>query len=79
MIPITFLGCVYYSWSSLEPIRWLQVAVLVNPLVYISLGFRAALTDASHMSLWAVYGALIGFAALFTWLGITGFKRRVLS
>jgi ABC-2 type transport system permease protein len=79
VIPITFLGCVYYSWSSLEAIRWLQIAVLVNPLVYISEGFRAALTDASHMSLWAVYGALIGFAALFTWLGITGFKRRVLS
>jgi ABC-2 type transport system permease protein len=79
VIPITFLGCVYYSWSSLEPIRWLQIAVLVNPLVYVSEGFRAALTDASHMSLWAVYGALIGFAALFTWLGITGFKRRVLS
>jgi ABC-2 type transport system permease protein len=79
VIPITFLGCVYYSWSSLEPIRWLQVAVLVNPLVYISEGFRAALTASPTMSLWAVYGALIGFAALFTWLGITGFKRRVLS
>jgi ABC-2 type transport system permease protein len=79
VIPITFLGCVYYSWSSLEPIRWLQIAVLVNPLVYISEGFRAALTASSTMSLWAVYGALIGFAALFTWLGISGFKRRVLS
>ena len=79
VIPITFLGCVYYSWSSLEPIRWLQIAVLVNPLVYISEGFRAALTTSSTMSLWAVYGALIGFAALFTWLGISGFKRRVLS
>ena len=31
------------------------------------------------MSLWAVYAALIGFSALFTWLGINGFKRRVLS
>lgn len=79
VIPITFLGCVYYSWSSLEPIRWLQIVVLANPLVYISEGFRAALTNAPTMSLWAVYGALIGFAALFTWLGITGFKRRVLS
>lgn len=79
VIPITFLGCVYYSWSSLEAIRWLQVAVLVNPLVYISEGFRAALTTSSTMNLWAVYGALIGFAALFTWLGISGFKRRVLS
>ncbi|HEU5308016.1 MAG TPA: ABC transporter permease [Acidimicrobiia bacterium] len=79
VIPITFLGCIYYSWSSLQTIKWLQILVLVNPLVYISEGFRAALTNAPHMSLWAVYGALIGFAALFTWLGINGFKRRVLS
>jgi ABC-2 type transport system permease protein len=79
VIPLTFLGCVYYSWSSLAPIRWLQVLVLLNPLVYMCEGFRAALTTAPHMSLWAVYGALIGFSALFTWLGINGFKKRVLS
>jgi ABC-2 type transport system permease protein len=79
VIPITFLGCIYYSWSSLSTIKWLQIIVLVNPLVYISEGFRAALTNSPHMSLWAVYGALLGFAALFTWLGINGFKRRVLS
>lgn len=79
VIPITFLGCVYYSWSSLETIRWLQILVLANPLVYISEGFRAALTNSAHMSLWTVYGALLVFAALFTWLGINGFKRRVLS
>ena len=42
-------------------------------------GARAALTTSPHMSLWAIYGALIGFSALFTWLGINGFKRRVLS
>jgi ABC-2 type transport system permease protein len=79
VIPLTFLGCVYYSWSSLEAIRWLQVVVLANPLVYMCEGFRAALTTSPHMSLWAIYAALIGFSALFTWLGINGFKRRVLS
>jgi ABC-2 type transport system permease protein len=79
VIPLTFLGCVYYSWSSLEAIRWLQILVLANPLVYMCEGFRAALTTSSHMSLWAVYGALIGFSVLFTWMGINGFKRRVLS
>jgi len=79
VIPLTFLGCVYYSWSSLEAIRWLQVLVLANPLVYMCEGFRAALTTSPHMSLWAIYGALIAFSALFTWLGINGFKRRVLS
>jgi ABC-2 type transport system permease protein len=79
VIPLTFLGCVYYSWSSLEAIRWLQILVLVNPLVYMCEGFRAALTTSSHMSLWAIYGAVIGFSVLFTWQGINGFKRRVLS
>jgi len=79
VIPLTFLGCVYYSWSSLASIRWLQVVVLFNPLVYMCEGFRAALTTSAHMSLWAVYGALLGFSALFTWLGIGGFKKRVLS
>ena len=79
VIPLTFLGCVYYTWQSLEAIRWLQIVVLLNPLVYLCEGFRAALTDVPHMSLWAVYAALIGFSALFTWMGINGFKRRVLS
>ena len=79
MLPLTFLGAIYYSWAALEPIRWLQIAVLVNPLVYMSEGFRAALTPADHMSLWAIYGALTAFTVAFTYLGIAGFKRRVLS
>jgi len=79
VIPLTFLGAIYYPWAALEPIRWLQTLVLLNPLVYMSEGFRAALTNVDHMSLWVVYPVLIGFSALFTWLGITGFKRRVVS
>ena len=79
VIPITFLGAIYYPWQSLEPIRWLQILVLANPLVYMCEGFRAALTNSPHMSLWVVYPALIGFSALFTWQGIKGFTRRVVS
>ncbi|MEX2256806.1 MAG: ABC transporter permease [Acidimicrobiia bacterium] len=79
VLPLTFLGAIYYSWAALEPIRWLQIAVLVNPLVYVSEGFRAALTPSEHMSLWAIYGAVIGFSVLFTHLGVAGFKKRVLS
>jgi ABC-2 type transport system permease protein len=84
VIPLTFLGCVYYSWVDLRAIKiggfsWLQWLVLVNPLVYMSEGFRGALTTADHMSLAAVYVVLAGFAALFLYLGINGFKKRVLS
>jgi ABC-2 type transport system permease protein len=79
LIPITFLGCTYYTWDSLEPIRWLQVAVLANPLVYLAEGLRAALTDVPHMSLWAIYPVVIAATALFTWKGISGFKARVID
>ena len=80
ILPIAFLGCVYYPWQSLEPIRWLQVAVLVNPLVYLSEAFRAALTTGvPHMALWAIYLAMGGFTVALTWIGIDGFRRRVLS
>jgi ABC-2 type transport system permease protein len=79
VIPMTFLGCVYYTWKSLEPIRWLQIAVLVNPLVYICEGFRAALTPAQHMSLWAVYGVAIAGTVAFTTIAIRFFTRRVIA
>ena len=79
-LPLAFLGCIFFTWNSLTPVMWLKYAVLVNPLVYMSEGFRAALTEGVPvMPLPAIYGALIGFTVLFTFLGLSGFKRRVLS
>lgn len=80
IIPITFLGATYYPWASLDPIVWLKWAVLVNPLVYMSEGFRVALTPQfEHMPLAGIYGGLAGFAVILGWLGVQGFKRRVLA
>jgi ABC-2 type transport system permease protein len=80
IIPITFLGATYYPWVSLDPIAWLKWAVLVNPLVYMSEGFRAALTPQfEHMPFAAIYGGLAGFTVILGWLGVQGFKRRVLA
>lgn len=79
VVPMTLLGAAYYQWTALSPIPWLKIVVLVNPLIYMSEGFRAALTTIPHMSLWGVYGGLIGFTLVFGWLGIDGFKRRVLT
>ncbi|HLI75694.1 MAG TPA: ABC transporter permease [Acidobacteriaceae bacterium] len=80
VVPITFLGCVYYPWAALTHIRWLQYAVLVNPIVYISEGLRAALTPGmGHMPDALLLGMLVFFFALLTWLGMRGFRRRVVS
>jgi ABC-2 type transport system permease protein len=80
VIPIVFLGATYYPWANLTPIPWLKVAVLLNPLVYMSEGMRVSLTPwVPHMTYWAIYGGLIGFTVLFLALGIDGFRKRVLS
>jgi ABC-2 type transport system permease protein len=83
-LPITFLGGTYYQWTRLVPVKvggwhWLQTVVLINPLIYVNEGMRAAFTDASHMHLYVVYPVLIGFCALFLGLGLRNFRRRVLS
>ena len=80
VVPITFLGCVYYPWAALNGIRWLQIAVLINPIVYISEGLRAALTPGmGHMPDALLLGMLLFFFVLLTWLGMRGFRRRVVS
>lgn len=80
VVPITFLGCVYYPWVALGHIRWLQIGVLVNPIVYMSEGLRAALTPSlPHMNPWFILGMLTASLCLLTWLGIRGFLRRVIG
>lgn len=84
ILPITFLGGTYYSWSRLAPVTigdwpWLQTLVLVNPMIYVNEGMRAAFTNAQHMHLYVIYPVLIAFAALFLALGLRNFRRRVLS
>jgi ABC-type polysaccharide/polyol phosphate export permease len=80
LLPATMLGCVYYPWSALHHIRWLQIAVLINPMVYMSEGLRAVLTPVlGHMAMWGVLLALIGGTVIFGYLGTRTFTKRVLN
>ena len=80
VLPLTFLGAVYYPWSALDPLPWLQYAVLANPLVYVSEGLRAALTPSIEtMHVAAILGALVVSLALLTALGLRGFVRRTVG
>lgn len=78
--PMIFFGCTYYPWDGLRVLPWFQKLVLINPLVYASEGFRAALTpQLPHMPLWLIFGGLVGFCAFFTYLGLRQFQRRSLD
>ncbi len=80
VLPATLLGCVYYPWSTLHAIRWLQVLVLLNPVVYMSEAFRGVLTPGvHHMPLYASLGAMLLLTVGFVAVGLRGFHRRVVS
>ena len=80
VVPITFLGCVYYPWAALYHVRWLQIVVLANPIVYMSEGLRTALTPGiPHMpSLYVLLALLVSLAVLGS-IGLRGFLKKVIS
>ncbi len=79
VMPITFLGCVYYAWQNLAPMPWLKYGVLINPIVYMSEGLRASLTDSPHMPVAAILGMLVFFLVALSWVGMRGFLKRVVG
>ena len=80
VLPLTFLGCVYYPWADLTPILWLKVLVLLNPLVYMTEGLRTALTpELPHMPVWASMLALAGGSLGLTLVSLRTFTRRVVT
>jgi ABC-2 type transport system permease protein len=84
VLPLTFLGGTYYPWTTLAAVKiggfsWLQTLVCINPLIYVTEGFRAALTKAPHMPLFVIYPVLLAFCAFFLLLGIRGFRKRVIG
>ncbi len=84
ILPITFLGGTYYQWDRLAPVKvgtwhWLQTLVLLNPLLYVNEGMRAAFTDVPHIHLYVIYPVLVAFCVGFLSLGLRNFRRRVLS
>jgi ABC-2 type transport system permease protein len=84
VLPITFLGGTYYQWTRLASVKvgtihWLQIIVLINPLIYINEGMRAAFTNAAHMHLYVIYPAILAFSVLFLTLGLKNFRRKVLA
>lgn len=80
VLPLTLLGCIYYPWATLDPIPWLKYAVLLNPLVYMSEGMRAALTpDQPHMNVAAVLLAMTAATAVLLVQSLRKFRLRVVS
>jgi ABC-2 type transport system permease protein len=80
MVPVIMLGCVYYPWSNLSAIRWMQVVTLFNPLVYVSEALRAAFVPGeTHLPTWALLLALIGGTAALASVSVRLLNRRLVD
>ncbi|MER5627519.1 ABC transporter permease [Streptosporangium sp. NPDC002544] len=80
IVPLMMLGCVYYPWSALEALPWLQTAVLVNPLVYVSEALRGALSPAvPHMPEAVALGVLAAGTLATGALSLRSFARRLVG
>ncbi len=73
LMPVVFLGAIFFSWQSLSAIPVLQAIVLVNPLVYANEALRALMTaQIPHMPL---AGSIAGLVASILLMGAFGFRR----
>ena len=80
LTPMIFFGCTYYPWSALEHFPILQKIVLVNPLVYASEGLRGTLVPQfPHLSIVAVFAALLLFDGLLLGVGLRQFRGKAVS
>ena len=78
--PMIFFGCTYYPWQALQSFPILKRAVLLNPLVYASEGFRSALAPAfPHLANAAILAGLALFNTLFVVLGLRQFRRKAIT
>jgi ABC-2 type transport system permease protein len=78
--PMIMFGCTYYPWAGLDHVPVMKWLVLINPLVYVSEGMRAALTPGlPHMPIAALLAALVVLTVLFMWLGLKAFDKRAMS
>jgi ABC-2 type transport system permease protein len=80
LAPMMMFGCAYYPWRGLDAVPAVKWGVLINPLVYVAEGMRAAITPASpHMPLLAIAFALVFVNVVFVFLGLKSFMKRAVS
>jgi ABC-2 type transport system permease protein len=80
LAPMTMFGCVYYPWSALKSFPILQMAVLINPLVYASEGLRGTLApQVTHMPVPLVMAVLAVADLTLIAFALNRFHRKTVS
>lgn len=79
-LPLTFLGAGYYPWAALSKVPVLQVAILLNPMTYVSESLRAAVTPhVAHMNPAIAISATVAWTCVMATVGARGVARRIVA
>lgn len=80
LTPLLFTGSTQFPFTQLADLRWFQVVCALNPLTYVSEAVRGQMVPGvDHLPTWLCLLAMVGFLALFTVVGLRGFRRRALD
>lgn len=73
LIPMVFLGAIFFSWNALTVTPIIKILVLVNPLVYVNEALRAVITpQITHMP---IFYSVLGIVLSILIMGYLGAKR----
>jgi ABC-2 type transport system permease protein len=73
LMPVVFLGAIFYTWHQLSPIPVMQYITLIDPLTWVNESIRAVMTPQIESLPLAL--TLPGIAAWIIGLGAVAFKR----
>ncbi|MFC5289971.1 ABC transporter permease [Actinokineospora guangxiensis] len=77
LTPLMFTGATQFPWPALDGMRWFQIVCAANPLTYLSEAMRAVVVPSvPHIPLLICLAVMTAAAALFTAVGVAGFRRR---
>lgn len=73
LMPVVFLGAIFFSWSDLAAVPIIQKLVLINPLVYANEALRAILTP--EIGYMPVVFSVLGLVASIVIMGYFAARR----
>lgn len=73
LMPVVFLGSIFYTWKQLTPIPVMQVITLLDPLTWVNEAIRGIMTP--QIDSLPLPAALIGVVVWITVLGLIAFRR----
>lgn len=73
LMPVVFLGAIFYTWKQLAPLPVMQVITLLDPLTWINEAIRALMTPSTPSLPLAV--SAIGMVVWTAVMGLVAIKR----